>query len=192
MWELEYKENWAPKNWCFWSVVLEKTLESPLDSKEIQPFHPKGYQSCIFIGRTNAEAETPILLLPDMKNWLIWKDPDAGKDWKQEERGWQRMRWLDGITESMDMSLNKFWKLMMDKCALVHGVAKSWTQLSVWTEVWGVDPHSKQGAGKNIQPTSQRKILTGGQCPSRKTFSPSWIFATKKPRYLETVISPEL
>ena len=87
MWELDYKESWAPKNCCFWAVVLEKTLESPLDSKEIQPVHPKGNQSWILIGRTDAEAETPILWPPDAKNWLIGKDPDAGKDWRQEEKG---------------------------------------------------------------------------------------------------------
>ena len=87
MWELDYKESWAPKNWCFWTVVLEKILESPLDSKDIQPGHPKGNQSWIFIGRTDVEAETPILWPPDVKNWLIWKDPDAGKDWRQEEKG---------------------------------------------------------------------------------------------------------
>ena len=86
MWELDYKESWAPKNWCFWTVVLEKTLESPLDCKEIQPIHPKGDQSCMFIGRTDVEAETPKLWPPDVKKWLIWKDPDAGKDWEQEEK----------------------------------------------------------------------------------------------------------
>ena len=88
MWELDYKESWAPKNWCFWTVVLEKTLESPLDCKEIQPVHPKGNQSWIFIGRTDAEAEAPIFWPPDAKNWLIWKDLDAGKDdWRWEEKG---------------------------------------------------------------------------------------------------------
>ena len=87
MWELDYKESWALKNWWFWTVVLEKTLESPLDCKEVQLVHPKGNQSWIFIGRTDAEAETPILWPPDVKNWLIWKDPDAGKDWTQEEKG---------------------------------------------------------------------------------------------------------
>ena len=87
MWELDYKERWALKNWCFSIMVLKKTLESPLDSKEIKPVHPKGDQSWIFIGRTDAEAETPILWLPDAKNWLIWKDADAGKDWGQEEKG---------------------------------------------------------------------------------------------------------
>ena len=90
MWELDYKESWALKNGCFWTVVLEKTLESPLDCKEIQPVHPKGNQSWMFIGRTDAEAETPILWPPDVKNWLIGKDPDAGKDWGQEEKGTTR------------------------------------------------------------------------------------------------------
>ena len=87
MWKLDYKVSWAPKNWCFWTAVLEKTLESPLDCKEIQPAHPKGDQSSVFIGRTDAEAETPILWPPDAKSWLIWKDTDAGKDWGQEEKG---------------------------------------------------------------------------------------------------------
>ena len=103
MWRLDHKESWVPKNWCFWTVVLEKILESPLDCKEIQPVHPKGNQSWIFFGRTDAEAETPILWPPDVKNWLIRKDPDAGKDWRQEEEGttedemvgWHH--WLDGL-----------------------------------------------------------------------------------------------
>ena len=102
MWELDYKESWALKNWCFWTVALEETLESPLDCKEIQPIHPKGNQSWMFTGRTDVEAETPILWLPDAKSWLIWKDPDAGKDWGQEKKettedemvGWHH--WLDG------------------------------------------------------------------------------------------------
>ena len=85
MWELDYKESWAPKNWCFWTVVLEKTLEGPLDCKEIQPVHPKGDQPWVFIGKT--EAEAPILWPPDAKSWFIWKDSDAGKDWGQEEKG---------------------------------------------------------------------------------------------------------
>ena len=87
MWELDYKESWAPKNWCFWTVVLEKTVESPLDCKEIQPVHSKGDQSWVFIGRTDVEAETPVLWLPDAKSQLIGKDPDAGKDCRQEEKG---------------------------------------------------------------------------------------------------------
>ena len=87
VWELDYKERWVPKNWCFWTVVLEKTLQSPLDCEEIQPVHPKGNQSWIFIRGTDAEAETPILWPPDTKSWLILKDPDAGKDWGQEKKG---------------------------------------------------------------------------------------------------------
>ena len=92
IWKLDYKESWALKNWCFWTVVLEKTLESPLEYKEIQPVHLKGDQSWVFTGRTDVEVETPILWPPDVKNWLIRKDPNAGKDWRQEEKGRQRMR----------------------------------------------------------------------------------------------------
>ena len=94
MWELDYKESWVLKNLSFWTVVLEKILESPLDCKEIQPVHPKGDQSWVFIGRTDVEAETPILWPPEAKNWLLGKDPVAGKDWRRVEKGWQRMRWL--------------------------------------------------------------------------------------------------
>ena len=96
-----------PKNWCFWTVVVEKTLESPLDSKEIQPLHSEGDQPWDFFGRTDAKAETPVLWLPHAKSWLIGKESDAGRDWGQEEKGRQRMTWLDGITNLMDVSLNE-------------------------------------------------------------------------------------
>ena len=99
MWELDYKEGWVPKNWRFWTVVLEKTLESPVHCKEIQPVHPKGDWSWVFIGRTDVEAESQILWPPDVKSWLIWKDPDAGKDWGQEEKGMteeEMVGWLNG------------------------------------------------------------------------------------------------
>ena len=130
--------SWVPKKWCFWTVVLEKTPESPLDYKEIQSVHPKGDQSWVFIGRTDTEAETPILWLPDVKNRLIGKDPDAGKHWRQEEKGmtedemvgWHH--WCDGheFEQAPGVGMDReAWH------AAVHGVSKSLTQLSDWTEL---------------------------------------------------------
>ena len=139
MWELYYKESWVLKNSCFWTVVLEKTLKNTLDCKEIKPVNPKGNESWIFIRRTDAEAETPILWPPDVKNGLIGKDPDAGKNWGQEEKGttedemvrWHH--WLDGHEFEQASGVGDYSEAW---CAAVHGVSKSGTWLSYWSEAF--------------------------------------------------------
>ena len=147
MWELDCEEGWAPKNWCFWTVVLEKILESPLDCKKIQPVHPKGDQSWVFIGRTDAKAETPILWPPHAKSWLIGKDSDAGRDWGEEEKGttedemagWNHrldghgFGWTPGVGDGQG-----------GLAATVHGVTESQTWLSDWTEL---TPHTSARVG---------------------------------------------
>ena len=143
MWELDHKEGWVPKNWCFQIVVLEKTLESSLDCKKIKPVNPKGNQPWIFIGRTDAEAEAPTLWSPDVKNWLIGKDPDTRKDWGQEEKGVtedEMVGWHHWLNEH---ELSKLRETVEDRgawCATVHRVAKSRTQLSNWTTKNGLSP----------------------------------------------------
>ena len=136
MWELDYKESWVQKNWCFWTVVLEKTLDCPLDCEEFQPAHPKGYQPWIFIGRTHAEAEAPMLWPPDAKSWLIGKDPDAGKDWGQKEKGaaedemvrWHH--WLNG--HESEQTPRREWRMEEPGVLQSMGVTERWTWLRDW------------------------------------------------------------
>ena len=155
--------------------MLEKTLESPLDSKEIQPVNPKGNQSWIFIRRTDAEAETPILWPPDAKNWLIGKDPGAGRDWRQEEKGTTEDEMVDGITDS----IGKFWELVVDRDApssAVHGIAKSQTQLSDWTELnweyWSGLPCPPPGDLPNPGIKLGSPVLEANSLPSEPSGKP--------------------
>ena len=137
MWELDHKESWAPNNWQFWTVVLEKTLKSPLDYKEIQPVNPKANQSWTFIRKTDSEAEVPILWLPNVKNWFIRKDPDAGKDWRQEDKGMtedEMVGWHHRLDGQVWANLRSWW--WTGKPGMLQSMGlQSWTQLSNWTEL---------------------------------------------------------
>ena len=138
MWEMDHQGGWAPKNWCFWIAMLEKTHESPLDCK-IKSISPKGNQPWMFTGWTDAEAEAPVLWLPDAKSWLIGKDSDAREGWRQKEKRGQRMRWLDSITDSMHMSLSKLWEIVKNRKAwhaVICRVTKSQAWLSNWATSW--------------------------------------------------------
>ena len=138
MWELDSKESWAPKNWCFWAMVLEKTPESPLDCKEIQPVNPKGNQSWILIGRNDAEAETPILWPFDAKNWLLRKDPDAGQNWRQEEKGTtedEMIGWHHQLKTWVWVNSGSWWRTVKPGMLQFMTATKSQTRQNEWTEL---------------------------------------------------------
>ena len=169
MWELDYKGSLALKNWCFWAAVLEKTLESHLDCKEIQPVHPKGNQSWIFIGRTDVEAETPILWPADAKSWLIWRDLLMGKIEGRRRRGQKRTRWLNGISDLMDMTLPKLWDLVEDR--------EAWRAASMGLQRVGQDLATELTDWQYFKDTNRLKLMTGEMMQKNAPIKrkPGWI-----------------
>ena len=179
MWELDSEESWAPKNWCFWTVVLEKTLESPLDCKQIQPVHSEGDQSWVFTGRTDTKAETLILWPPHAKTWFIGKDPDAGKDWRQEEKvttedkmtGWHHQLNGHGFWWTRELVMDwEAWR------AAIHGVSKSRTRLSNWTELkwigmgeFNLDDHNIYYFGQESLRRNGDTLIVNQKCPKYST-----------------------
>ena len=193
---MDYKESLALKNWCFWTVVLEKTLENPLDFKEIQPVHPKGDQSWVFIGRTDVESETPIVLPPGAESWLIWKTLMLGKI---ENRRWgqQRMRWLDSIIDSMDMGLGGLQKLVMDREAWRAGfmglqrvghdwvTELNWTELTVDIIIFNQTCFSLYKSCLDVSPLNTISYDSGFFFFNLWRFAMYWMFVTPEYSYVE-------